>query len=260
MRRRLLNVVLNNHMRNRTSEGWYPLKVTNAETYRIIYARTKTNVMRFLDYLILLIYFGVFSACATTTPNRIPVGETFPGVLGRDLMGIERQIPDEFAGDPVLLFVGFKQNTQFDIDRWLIGMLQSGVPIKVVELPTIKGVVPGLFAGRIDNGMRSGIPQEDWATVVTLYGDAATKVVALTGNANPNNARVLLLDSGGKIVWFHDSGFSPRVLFELKGIVEEQNRATAAATTSAPTTVLSQTQKSSALYSEPLVRLALLGC
>ncbi|MDK2970820.1 MAG: hypothetical protein PWP23_575 [Candidatus Sumerlaeota bacterium] len=71
----------------------------------------------------------------------------------------------------------------------------------------------------IDEGMRSGIPREDWRSVVTVYKDAG-RIVRATGNENPRNARVLLLDKTGRIVWFHDSGYSAGKMLELKSVAE----------------------------------------
>lgn len=96
--------------------------------------------MPLIHTVVLLACLATFSACATTIPNRLPLGDSFPSVLGKDLRDVERQIPDEFAGSPLLVLVGFVQNAQFDIDRWLIGVSQVNLPIKVVELPTIKGM------------------------------------------------------------------------------------------------------------------------
>ena len=67
--------------------------------------------------------------------------------------------------------------------------------IKVVEVPAVVGWFPDTFLqGTIDNGMRAGIPAEDWGAVVTLYGSDATRVQELTGNENPRNGRILLLE------------------------------------------------------------------
>ena len=63
--------------------------------------------------------------------------------------------------------------------------------------------------------MRSGIPSEDWPSVATVYGPGAIRIVELTGNERPRNIRVLLLDAGGRIRWFHDRGFSASKLLEL---------------------------------------------
>jgi hypothetical protein len=94
------------------------------------------------------------------------------------------------------------------------------VTVAVREVPTIKGLVPGVFAGMIDGGMRRGIPEEDWGAVITVYGDAG-EIVGLTGNENPNNARVLLLDEKGRVIWFHDRGYSPRLALEIARLCED---------------------------------------
>lgn len=157
-----------------------------------------------------------FKGCSTPIPRRNPVGEAFPSVQGELLTGEKALLPDIYKGHPVLLLVGFKQNSQFDIDRWLIGITMAKLNVKFAEVPTIPGMVPSLFSGMIDNGMRRGIPSGDWAGVLTTYGSEAEKIAQLTGNENPLPARVLLLDSKGEVVWFHDEGFSPRFLTELK--------------------------------------------
>ena len=38
-----------------------------------------------------------------------------------------------------MVLVGYQQRSQFDIDRWLIGITQVDLPVKFVELPTIAG-------------------------------------------------------------------------------------------------------------------------
>lgn len=166
----------------------------------------------------ILIFLALVPSCASSIPNRHPVGEAFPNVVGESLEGGEHRIPEEFAGKKVLLLVGYVQQTQFDIDRWLLGLMQAEVPVAVREIPTIDGFVPGLFAGAIDGGMRRGIPEEDWGAVITVYGDAG-EIVALTGNENPNNARVLLLDESGEVIWYHDRGYSPRLVLEIAELV-----------------------------------------
>ncbi|MHC4469812.1 MAG: hypothetical protein ACYTDY_05530 [Planctomycetota bacterium] len=173
--------------------------------------------MKLIMFVLALALTAVGGGCASRLPNRDPVGETFPSVVGESLDGREHRIPEDFAGKKALLLVGYVQNAQFDIDRWLLGLAQAEVDVAVREVPTIKGLVPGVFAGAIDGGMRRGIPEEDWGVVITVYGDAGD-IVRLTGNENPNNARVLLLDEKGKVVWFHDRGYSPRLALELERI------------------------------------------
>ena len=148
-------------------------------------------------------------------PNRDPMGETFPTVQGTSLAKKAMTLPAAVQGKPALLLVAYDQNTQFDVDRWVLGLLQLGTPIaQLFEVPTISGFVPTALGGTIDSGMRSGIPGEDWASVVTIYGDGAI-VERFTGTERGLNARVLLLDDSGKVIWFHDRGFSPSLALQL---------------------------------------------
>ncbi len=154
--------------------------------------------------------------CSTpTTPARDPIGQKFPSVLGESLDGTEWRIPEDLAGGPAVLLVGYVQQAQFDIDRWLLGISQAETPVPFLELPTIQGLAPRMFKGRIDDGMRSGIPQEDWRGVVTLWSGDSRRVAEAIGNETPANGRVVLLDAGGRIAWFQDRGYSANLMLEL---------------------------------------------
>ena len=155
------------------------------------------------------------------TPNRDPVGQPFPEVAGEALDGREWRLPADLAGKPAILLVGFVQDSQFDIDRWLLGITQAATPVAFLELPAIPGLAPRMFKGTIDEGMRKGIPNEDWRGVVTLWTDDAARVVELTGNELPRNARVVLLDGEGRVAWFADRGYSAAQMVELDAKARE---------------------------------------
>ncbi len=160
------------------------------------------------------------SGCSSPIPNRNPVGEAFPKVTGNSLEKVEIELPGSLVGQPAVLLVGYQQKTQFDIDRWLLGLLQSGADVQILELPTIPSLVPTLISGWIDDGMRSGIPVEDWGVVVTLYGSAAKPVARFTGTENARNTRVLVLDEAGRVIWFDDSGYSASKVLEIASLLE----------------------------------------
>ena len=130
-------------------------------------------------------------------PNRDPLGEAFPTVVGQSLQKVPAEFPAIFLDEPTVLLIGYEQRAQFDIDRWNMGLLQTDVPMRIVEVPTIPGLVPSFASDWIDDGMRSGIPREDWASVVTLYGEAARPVAELTGTERGQLARVIVLDDRG---------------------------------------------------------------
>ena len=148
------------------------------------------------------------AGCAGSIPNRDPVGEIFPSVSGESLSGEMIQLPADLRGEPAILLVGYLQESQFDIDRWLLGLMQLEVDARVLELPTIPSLGASLAADFIDNGMRSGIPREDWSVVVTLYGQAARPVAEFAGTTGGLPARVFVLDREGTVVEFHDTGYS----------------------------------------------------
>jgi len=155
--------------------------------------------------------------CTSPIPNRDPSGERFPSVEATALDSEEPVlIPEDFEGGPLVVLVGYVQDAQFDLDRWLYGLLDSGLEVPLREVPAARGMAARLASGFIDRGMRSGIPRDEWGAVVTTYGDTAETIARFTGTEAPRNARVLLLDAAGVVRWFHDGGYSARRMLDLE--------------------------------------------
>jgi hypothetical protein len=95
--------------------------------------------------------------------------------------------------------------------------------VEIVEVPTIAGMMPQMVQGFINNGMRSGIPQNDWASVVTVYEDAP-KIIQLLGNERPQSAYAVLLDRSGVVVWSSNIGYSASQILTLKQTVQKLAR------------------------------------
>ena len=160
----------------------------------------------------------LLTGCSATLPNQDVLGQQFPSVSGQSLEENTVNIPGDFNEEFTLLLIGYKQNSQFDIDRWLIGLDMTETQVSAYEIPTIKGLFPKMLSTMIDNGMRAGIPKSLWKGVVTVYDDGAT-VQEFTGNENPNNARVVLLDKDGVVRYFYDEGFSVAALNDLRSLL-----------------------------------------
>jgi hypothetical protein len=171
-----------------------------------------------------LLFAALISGCATQYPNKDVTGQVFPTVSGESLSKQAFVIPEFSKGTPAILLIGYKQDAQFDIDRWLIGLDMKAVTTPAYELPTIAGMVPRMFETQINEGMRKGIPKELWGGVITIYQDG-DKVQAFTGNQNGNNARVVLLDKDGQIAYFYDRGFAVAPLNELIDKIAQLNNA-----------------------------------
>ncbi len=154
--------------------------------------------------------------------SQVTIGERMVSASGQSLEGEKVQIPDDFSGENTLLLLGYKQDSQFDIDRWLIALDMTETAVAAYEIPTIQGMAPRMFSTFIDNGMRRGIPKPLWKGVITVYEDG-DKVQRYTGNQNPNNARVILLGPDGSVRYFYDQGFAVAPLKEIRTLLGQSN-------------------------------------
>ncbi|MEQ1893194.1 MAG: PQQ-binding-like beta-propeller repeat protein [Planctomycetota bacterium] len=162
---------------------------------------------------------ALLTGCSSPGHVNDPLGQRLVAVEGESLAGEVLSLPADLAGRPAVLLVGYEQEAQFDADRWLFGLLQSETPARLLELPTIPGFFGSLLGGTIDRGMRSGIPEEDWPAVVTLYGESAERLADFTGQDSGRNMHVLVLDADGVVRWHHARGFSAAKLLELDTLV-----------------------------------------
>lgn len=165
----------------------------------------------FMPFFVVAMVFGFLGCANYDYVSQVKIGEPMIQAQGESLEGKQMLIPDDFSGQASLLLFGYKQDTQFDIDRWLIGLDMTQTQVAVYEIPTIQGMAPRMFSTYIDNGMRRGIPKDLWKGVITVYADG-DKIQQFTGNQNPNNSRVILLDPQGKVLYFYDRGFSVEAL------------------------------------------------
>jgi len=172
--------------------------------------------MRSFFFYSLISLFALFTiGCSSNYNNKSHVGHPFPSIKGENLEKEVVSIPEVFKGKNTLLLIGYKQDSQFDIDRWLIGLDMTETQVNVYELPTIQGLFPRMFSTVINNGMRAGIPKSLWKGVITVYQDGE-QVQKFTGNRNPNNARVILLNKDGIILFMYDEGFSVEALNQVR--------------------------------------------
>lgn len=169
--------------------------------------------------LALLVLFTALGGCSPAkVPSRAETGVLFPSVTGESLERKTFRIPEDLKGRTAILLVGYEQRAQFDIDRWILGFLQLETPVRLVEVPTIAGMMPRMVQGMINDGMRSGIPEEDWKTVVTVYQDAE-KIIRVFGNERPQSALVVVLDKDGIVRGHQSSGYSATRVKEVDAFV-----------------------------------------
>jgi hypothetical protein len=177
--------------------------------------RSEDTDLRLRSLVSLSLLITSISACQSTFRlPQSPLGQPFPAVDGQTLTEERQRLPHDLPPEPCILLLGFVQKSQFDIDRWLLGLKQLDYTGCLYEIPAVQGFVPRLLSDRIDAGMREGIPRQEWGNVITVYKDS-DELAQFFGNKSPRNARVVLLDSDGTIRFFHDEGYSAGTLLKL---------------------------------------------
>ena len=78
-------------------------------------------------FTVLALLLGV--SCTISYPNRNPVGEPFPLASGESLAGEATELPTDLSGSPAVLLVGYEQDSQFDLDRWILGLQQAEISV-----------------------------------------------------------------------------------------------------------------------------------
>lgn len=174
--------------------------------------------------LILFLLSLVVSCSSRKIQNKSVVGELFPEINGISLFGDRINLPASDMKDPQIFLIGYKQKSQFDIDRWLIGFEMTGVKVLIYELPVLDSWFPTFLRKKIDGGMKKGIPKGLWKNVVTVYDDADI-IKNFLGTENPNNARVLLVGNNKKVLAQFDDGFSSGSLVKILKLIPKNKQA-----------------------------------
>jgi len=147
-----------------------------------------------------------------------PVGKRLPSISGETLSRLKVRFPDDLVGSPAVLLVAYRRGTQHDLDLWIEFLSLKAPQLVWYEVPTIPSLIWRPLAGWIDSGMRSGVPQDKWPSVVTLYEDAA-KLRDFIGDNGRNLTHLVVLSSDGTVVWFNPNGYSEEAASELLGLL-----------------------------------------
>lgn len=162
--------------------------------------------MRLFKALSLIITFITTTAFA----------ETFPTFSSQDLNGKTHILPDDFPGDPTIVFIAYKRGQQADVDTWITGLgLDPDIGPEFVELPVV-GSLTKAIKSYVDQGMQSGITAISMrARTITLY-ENARNVNAPLGFEGRSDIRTLLVRPDGEVLWKTSGPATSDVVSELK--------------------------------------------
>lgn len=145
----------------------------------------------------------------------------FPSLIGIDLQGNQRTLPDAFAGTYNIIAVGFEREHQTPINTWIPtidALLEKDNRLRFYEVPVIYEM-NALMRGWINNGMRSGIPDEIAREhTITVYTDRESFLSLMNMDAAHNYT--LLVDQSGKILWSAKGAMTDKAIAELKTAIQ----------------------------------------
>lgn len=141
----------------------------------------------------------------------------FPTVSAQNLLDEPVTLPDDLLGNPAIVHVAFFQKQQELVNTWLAEMdrLEAAFEgVRVIETPVIKGRW-AIMAGFIDNGMRSGIlEQQARARTITLFTDTKDFREALDLPTD-RDVYTLLLDADARVLATEPGVFSEEAFQRL---------------------------------------------
>lgn len=148
----------------------------------------------------------------------------FPEVSGKNLKRKKLTFPAEFPARYTIVLMAFYRHQQADIDTWMpfANRIENEYEdLAYVELPVVYKMGPlGQFM--LNEGMRAGIPdQKARERTITLYLDKE-KFLGQMGINSQEEIQVLLVETGGTILFKQSGRFTPEKGQSLVDALEKE--------------------------------------
>jgi hypothetical protein len=148
----------------------------------------------------------------------------FPSMVGIDLIGEQRKVPESFESEYNIVAVAFEREHQTDVNSWITvadKILAKNSNIKFYEIPLIYEMY-GPYRFWVNNGMRSGIPDlKARLRTITVYTERE-KFLRLM-NMESDGIYLLLLDKKGKVLWQTEGPSDDGKIIELENAIKALN-------------------------------------
>lgn len=148
----------------------------------------------------------------------------FPKVSGKNLKRKKLTFPAGFPARYTVVLMAFYRHQQADIDTWMpfANRIENEYEdLAYVELPVVYKMGPlGQFM--LNEGMRAGIPdQKARERTITLYLDKE-KFLGQMGINSQEEIQVLLVETGGTILFKQSGRFTPEKGQSLVDALEKE--------------------------------------
>ena len=148
--------------------------------------------------------------------------DVIPHMIGKDLLGEDRAIPDSFEGQLNIVIFAFERKQQANVDTWIPhaeAFEEESDLIQFYEIPLIYEM-NAFMRGWVNNGMRSGIPSEKARErTITVYTNR-NKFFNLM-NMDKDNIYILLANADGEILWSTSGDATPEKIQLLQEAIAD---------------------------------------
>lgn len=168
---------------------------------------------------ILLVVF--LTSCAIGAGENSQISEVkrgyFPQLIGIDLEGQKRQLPQSFNNKINIVVVAFKREQQKNVNGWIKvadEIILNRSDVNFYELPLIYELNP-ISRSFINNGMRRGVLGEKARKrTITVYTNRQKFFEMM--NMKEENIYLLVLDKEGKILHRIEGDATNEAISQLK--------------------------------------------
>ena len=180
--------------------------------------------MKYLSILLILVTVILSESCISTSEVTVKDSNKFPTVMGTNLHGDEKTLPDCLEKENTIMVVAFERWQQELCDAWYEKIeehMKSGENTAYFEVPTISKM-NGFMRWFIYRGMRGGITDPQMRRqVVTLHIDKEPFKTAL-GIDSEKTVYVYVVNKEGEIIAQESGKYDETKWARLEKVLEEK--------------------------------------
>jgi hypothetical protein len=186
------------------------------------------NMKNFISLILLFILQACMIGAGENSKIEPLANNFFPKIVGIDLQGNKRQLPQAFDKKLNIVIVAFKREQQEEVDTWIPTIeeiIKKNSDVSFYEVPLIYELNP-FSRAFVNNGMRNGIKNEiARQRTITVYTDREKFFEVM--KMSEDKIYVLLLNNSGKILWQKEGVINKEnssALTKLTTIKNKKNR------------------------------------
>ncbi len=147
----------------------------------------------------------IFCSLTVALSLLVPIAaaaQQLPRLQEENLAGQQVVLPDAATGKVALLVFGFSRASQYSTGAWMKRLRNdfgTNPGVWLYQLPVLEDA-PRLIRGMITSGMKKSVPESERSNFIPVMHNEA-ELKKLVNYKEPNDAYLVVLDRGGKVVY-----------------------------------------------------------